>query len=52
MPEILEVSWRPVEDLASLLPDFEIADYAQLTVFRQNLVTHICQDLILQFSFF
>lgn len=52
MPEKLEVSSRPAEDLASLLLDFEIADYTQLTVFRQDLVTHICQDLILQFSFF
>lgn len=52
MPEKLEVSWRPVEDLAFLLPDFETADHTQLTVFRQDLVTHICQDLILQFSFF
>ena len=52
MPEKLEVSWRPAEDLASLLPDFEIADYVQLTVFRQDLITHFCQDLILQFPFF
>lgn len=52
MPEKLEVSWRPAEDLASLLPDFEIANYARLTVFRQDLVTHFYQDLVFQFPFF
>lgn len=31
MPEKLEVSWRPVEDLAPLLPDFEIAVYTYTT---------------------
>jgi hypothetical protein len=40
MPEKLEVSCRPVEDLVSPLPDFEIADYAR-SLSRAKTLLHI-----------